>query len=891
MVVAKFCSGLQRLTCYGWHLRTHHIETLILELSHLQHFVLIGADPQATNLVSTVADIPSMLPDLKTFHLDGQFGFSNQFVHSLGRHGKRIESLKLSSPSLGMLGKGLIALTSLELFNCQNFTDDDISSLLQYCPKITSMSLADCSALTILSLKRILESHLRLECLDFRIAARVSVIRKHVGIAVPDKLYLRELFLHNVGLTSQHFTDILHASPDLRHIGLSRCFQLAERSFVGALQSLSSLKTLHLVECPLIGESALKQIADQHSETLSSLVVDTCGPMHIRSVVYIVKRCIQLGCLGVHGYQHITNSPFYHFSTEYQQECDHGHLSVAMPDAICSTTFELENLDKVIEYFDSPWPLEERAVVKGKDEGEDDTGSSFSGSATEGSGSDLVGMTPRSPPVADVEDIDSSAAFQFEYQSVASAYDLAKQVARTDIGTPTMLEGWAMDAVEDSELPEETPQATAHQMDPFSGPSSSFSASKANKRYIDPKGYSRSTPRKSFSVRKPTTPTPFSLSLPSSSLANQWQVYSLELQSSNTRHGAQRIDSTTHNTDDAEWMQGLSQDSANGSQFVTGQKTDLRGGWGERPRHPQKYTEEPNQRSGEQQLSTGPTAIRDEEEAPQTDVGTNLEATAASPSGWVDYSAWVQTTRGESMEHPTPSEHALQASPPQPIMTLTPGESTKGSLASSPSMDTADHGLEYSEPVLVDFSDTPVNQDAATGMGRAMEDMHVLGALYSHQPFQDAKSRFDLENTTSDKGTEGILVDLLTSDDEDSISASGPRHTVTANESRGAHPTSPLQGQADLDLLVSTVSFAQPVEVALPSPPADPISTEKPKPSDAQSPFYVASSAVSTAPATPKPSTIDPLEPCSPKQRDTFGFGLEDTMGWLQVLSERQRSG
>ncbi|KAG0267274.1 hypothetical protein DFQ27_008928 [Actinomortierella ambigua] len=889
MIVAKFCSGLRRLTCYGWHLRTHHLETVILELSHLEHFVLIGADTQATNLVSTVADIPSMLPELKTFHLDGQFGLSSQFVHSLGRHGKRIESLKLSSSSLGMLGKGLISLTSLELFNCQNFTDDDVSNLIQYCTKITSISLADCSALTTLSLKRILESRLHLQCLDFRIAARAPVAHKHISIAIPDTLHLRELFLHNIGLTGQHFTDILHASKGLKRIGLSRCFQLAERTFVGALQSLRGLRTLHLVECPLIGESALKQIADQQSETLSSLVIDTCGPMHIRSVVYIVKRCARLECLGVHGYQHITNSPFHHFSTESQHE-----RPFIVSGTTCSTTFELENLDKVIEYSESPWPLEDKVAAKSRDESDNDNSdSSFSSSATEDSDGGLVSISRPNPPRAEAEAVGGSSAFRFEYDSVASAYDLAKQVAGADIGTPVMLEGWATDAAEDIGLTEEETFHTAtFKQDPFSAPSgSSFSvSSKAGRRHIDPKGYSRASPRRPFAVRRPATSTPPPAQA-SSSLANQWQVYSVELQSSNGRHGVQKANSTAQHADAAVWMQGLSQDSTNGTQSPIGQKTDLRGGWGERPRHPQGYTEESNYPWAEQQPTQSHTTVRAEENGLWTHGDTDVEVTTKSTSEWVDYTAWAQTTRGESIgkgasnEHP--AEHPFSSQP-----THTPNESTKDVALTSPSsVVTENHEPEPSEPVLIDVSDTPSSQDAVTGMGRAMEDMHALGALYSHQLSPEERGKSSFEKAASGKAAEGMLVDLSTGDDEDFTSTSGLRHAHTPNESTVVHVSSSLQGLIDLDLLVASVGFVQPVQTTSPLPLTDLISTIIPKPSATQFSDSIASPATSSAPTTPRPSTPSLLEPCLPRERDNFGFGLEDTMSWLQVLSKRQTSG
>ncbi|KAF9165103.1 hypothetical protein DFQ26_000602 [Actinomortierella ambigua] len=578
--------------------------------------------------------------------------------------------------------------------------------------------------------------------------------------------------------------------------------------------------------------------------------------MHIRSVVYIVKRCARLECLGVHGYQHITNSPFHHFSTESQHE-----RPVIVSGATCSTTFELENLDKVIEYSESPWPLEDKVAAKSRDESDNDNSdSSFSSSAAEDSDGGLVSISRPNPPRAEAEAVGGgSSAFRFEYDSVASAYDLAKQVAGADIGTPVMLEGWATDAAEDIGLTEEETFHTAtFKQDPFSAPPAT------------------------------STPPPAQAS---SSLANQWQVYSVELQSSNGRHGVQKANSTAQHADAAVWMQGLSQDSTNGTQSPIGQKTDLRGGWGERPRHPQGYTEESNYPWAEQQPTQSHTTVRAEENGLWTHGDTTVEVTTKSTSEWVDYTAWAQTTRGESIgrgasnEHP--AEHPFSSQP-----THTPNESTKDIALTSPSsVVTENHQPEPSEPVLIDVSDTPSGQDAVTGMGRAMEDMHALGALYSHQLSSEERGKSSFEKAASGKAAEGMLVDLSTGDDEDFTSTSGPRHAHTPNESTVVHVSSSLQGLIDLDLLVASVGFVQPVQTTSPLPPTDLISTIIPKPSATQSSDSIASPATSSAPTTPRPSTPSLLEPCLPRERVNFGFGLEDTMSWLQVLSKRQTSG
>ncbi|KAG0237393.1 hypothetical protein BGW42_000969 [Actinomortierella wolfii] len=612
--------------------------------------------------------------------------------------------------------------------------------------------------------------------------------------------------------------------------------------------------------------------------------------MHIRSVVHIVKNCTQLRRLGVHGYQHITNSPFHQLSTEYIQGYERNQFSEPMSDTMCSTTFELENLDKLVEASESPWLLENTVAVKSGDEGDVDTGSTLSSVSTEDSDSDSLGMVPSDLPAASAQESGKAGAFIFEYQSAASAYNLAKQVAQTEISSPRILEGWAVEEAEDIEY-------TGAELYEAS-PSTFMSTSSAYRRPIYSRGYSGS----SFSRRPFVSRNSISQHYPSRespSPSNQWQTDSFGLQAGKSQSGDYNT-STYQDMDTTDWQRGSPQDDSKESESGASQQTDHRGGWRQQPRNPQFYTMEFGNSTEEQQHqyqrpnhTVGDTEKKtlqmSESQTTTTSDDVEVEVGEGSTEGWVDYSRWVQASRAETVERHIPSEQASEYYCSSQSDLAFAADEQKGdvSMLSSPSAVTTNQVTATDEPVLVDISESSVSQEVVTGISQVFGDNFDFAALSLQQPFQEENDKAGVDNVVEKKTAQGTLIDLSISD-EDDVSTCVPKSPypssyIEATETGSLSSQTP--GLISSDLSCDTMPSVLHTHTSLSPTVTDSGHSDISIPEDVASVLTDDTSASMNA---PKPLDLGFLDSSLPKKADHFGFGLEDTKNWLKDLAERQ---
>eukprot|EP00005_Dracoamoeba_jomungandri_P007975 CAMPEP_0174268018 /NCGR_PEP_ID=MMETSP0439-20130205/35846_1 /TAXON_ID=0 /ORGANISM="Stereomyxa ramosa, Strain Chinc5" /LENGTH=930 /DNA_ID=CAMNT_0015355923 /DNA_START=48 /DNA_END=2840 /DNA_ORIENTATION=+ len=279
---------------------------------------------------------------------------------------KKLKWLKVSGEGItdegiiDLINSGNTQLSGLELMACNRVTDESINFLVKYCPDLVHLSLPRCKSISS-SLFKSFSSNMSENCnaksLDLTSSGRQHLVDKplcdlqHLDLShcfnIDDLVVVKMAELSS-GLQSlnlsacEEITDlcvveIAQRKYELNSLNLSKCMKISDASVVELVRSSgNTLRSIHLDNCPLLTDRALKAIA-KHCPNLLELSVSCCEELTDNGMLDLSTGCPNMEKLDVSELPNLTSRSLESISRFHSLKT----LSLAYSKELGNDTIEL----------------------------------------------------------------------------------------------------------------------------------------------------------------------------------------------------------------------------------------------------------------------------------------------------------------------------------------------------------------------------------------------------------------------------------------------------------------------------------------------------------------------------------------------------------------------
>uniref|UniRef100_A0A8C4QDZ9 F-box/LRR-repeat protein 15-like leucin rich repeat domain-containing protein n=1 Tax=Eptatretus burgeri TaxID=7764 RepID=A0A8C4QDZ9_EPTBU len=238
---------------------------------------------------------------------------SNASICSLARHSSTLRWLSLAY-CCSFTEKGLYyleachgccRLSHLDLSGCVQISFNGYSSMASCCSELRTLILNDLPTLTDSCLSVLSENNHNLQKLSVVDCPTLTDIAFE---AVAMCINLNMLKIEgNSNLTETTLRALSQNCGRLKHMRIKNCAQVNNTS-LGFLSSLHNLTVLNLSQCPRVGESGIKSLAEGNcGPKLRELNLSSCSLVGDRSLQKLAQRCCCLLYLNLSYCNSITN--------------------------------------------------------------------------------------------------------------------------------------------------------------------------------------------------------------------------------------------------------------------------------------------------------------------------------------------------------------------------------------------------------------------------------------------------------------------------------------------------------------------------------------------------------------------------------------------------------
>ncbi|CAG8575945.1 3032_t:CDS:2 [Ambispora gerdemannii] len=345
MNIIRLCENLESLKVYGWNLGDKNIHSLPQYCPSIKKIHIIGNTQITQQALYSLTN--SVAINLDILDLDGDFSLSDNFAETLATKCPNIKTLKFSTKTMSSNGFDILAaklcnLRKLVLQDCSNLTDNNLSYFVERNPNLIEISVHG-NLLTIESFKMVMYSLQNLQRLDLRCAPQSLNIPHDTHWFVPISQTLLVLLLDCLPIDDDLIHVVSNACIQLEKFGLSRCPYVTNMSVKYVAENARNLHFVNLLKCPKITEVCLKDLGCSANNTLTDLIVDSCGEFSREAIHWFAGVSTRLEKLEIHGLQSIVDSDIYIFSKE------HNYNSQDSTNLL-RCTFEGENIKKLANY-------------------------------------------------------------------------------------------------------------------------------------------------------------------------------------------------------------------------------------------------------------------------------------------------------------------------------------------------------------------------------------------------------------------------------------------------------------------------------------------------------------------------------------------------------------
>lgn len=303
--IVQNCEKIEAVTIYGWSIEPHHIESLASFTKNLSSLYIIGANPKS-KAKGHPLPLNSILPNLTTLRLDGDFGLTEAWVSTLAHKGHNLHSLQISLKNmhrnvLVAVCSANLKLKELTLTDCASLRDEHVYDVVSSFPFLQKLCLEGATQLTSITIALALKYCSRLVDLEIRLSSsstqnsipeatkanmnEIYKIMEKGNIAQPTRLVLENMWITD--------DEIMLFSPYLTHLntlGIKDCKLLSNKSLVHIFDTQPEAKKflhhLYLSNCPHITSILFAELSqiENVSRSIMDIHIESCGDILPRDI-------------------------------------------------------------------------------------------------------------------------------------------------------------------------------------------------------------------------------------------------------------------------------------------------------------------------------------------------------------------------------------------------------------------------------------------------------------------------------------------------------------------------------------------------------------------------------------------------------------------------------